>query len=106
MALPPLDNVTATIGADTSVVTIAIGVDGLLVGRSGKLPWSGATVVATVAADGCRVTVTPAGGPVARLFVPVESFADLGGPRSMKAFVMWLYRSAAAAGASVDQPAA
>ena len=106
MALPSLDNVTATVGAHSTVVSITIGERGLEVGRFGTLPWAGSALEAAVAADGCRIVMTPAQGASTRYFVPVESFAELGGSRAMKAFVQWLFRSASAAGARTDQPAA
>lgn len=106
MALPTLDDVTASAGGHASVVSITIEERGLVVGPFGTLPWAGSTVEASVAADGCRLAITPAQGAATSFFVPVESFASLGGSRAMKAFVQWLFRSAAAAGARTDQPAA
>lgn len=105
MALATLENVTATVGGGSHNVALTIEEDGLVVGSFGKLPWSGAEMMAAVDGEGCTIRLLCASGVESSYFVPSASFVSFGGVRVMRTFAQFLERSAVAAGARVMQPA-
>lgn len=105
MALATLENVIAKVGGGSHTVALTIEEDGLVVGAFGKLPWSGAEMMAEVGGDGCVIRLLCGPGVESSYFVPAASFASFGGVRVMRTFAQFLERSAVAAGARVMQPA-
>jgi hypothetical protein len=105
MVLTTIEDVVATVAGRAYTVPLSIEEDGLVVGPFGKVPWAGAQMAVEVGTEACAIHVVSGSGVESHYYLPVASFARVGGAGVVKTFAALLARSAAAAGARVAQPA-